>query len=316
MPFAWGILSTARINRHVLAGARKSDRVDIVAVASRDLKRAESYARDQGIEQAYGGYDDLLADPAVEAVYIPLPNSMHVEWAIRALEAGKHVLCEKPLTRHRSEAERAFDVADRMGCHLMEAFMYRHNPQTARLVQLVADKAVGELERVRTVFSFTVDNPGNVRLLAELDGGALMDVGCYCVNGSRLLAGEPERVQGEQVVGAAGVDVRFSGSMEFADGVTGEFECGLDLPSRDELEVVGSDGSIFLDDPWHCRTPVIELRRGGTTERIELEPADSYQLELENLSDAIRGEATPLLGREDALGQARTIEALYRSAET
>ena len=315
MTVSWGILSTARINRLVLAGARKSDRVDVVAVASRDVGRAESYAREQGIGRAYGSYEGLLADGDVEAVYISLPNSMHVEWTIRALEAGKHVLCEKPLTRHAAEAEHAFDAADRAGRHLMEAFMYRHNPQTARLVQLVEENAVGELQRVRAAFSFTVDNPANIRLLAELDGGALMDVGCYCVSGARLLAGEPDQVDGEQVVGPGGVDVRFAGTLRFPRDVTGRFECGLDLPLRDELEVVGSDGSIFLDDPWHCRTPVIEVRREGATERIELEPADSYQLELENLSDAIRGEATPLLGREDAVGQARTIEALYRSAE-
>ena len=315
MTVSWGILSTARINRLVLAGARKSDRVDVVAVASRDVGRAESYAREQGIGRAYGSYEALLADGEVEAVYISLPNSMHVEWTIRALEAGKHVLCEKPLTRHAAEAEHAFDAADRAGRHLMEAFMYRHNPQTARLVQLVEENAVGELQRVRAAFSFTVDNPANIRLLAELDGGALMDVGCYCVSGARLLAGEPDQVDGEQVVGPGGVDVRFAGTLRFPRDVTGRFECGLDLPLRDELEVVGSDGSIFLDDPWHCRTPVIEVRREGATERIELEPADSYQLELENLSDAIRGEASPLLGREDAVGQARTIEALYRSAE-
>jgi D-xylose 1-dehydrogenase (NADP+, D-xylono-1,5-lactone-forming) len=313
---AWGILSTARINRLLLAGARKSERVEVVAVASRDLARAESYAEEQGIERAHGSYEALLDDPDVEAVYISLPNSMHVDWSIRALEAGKHVLCEKPLTRHAAEAERAFDAADRTGRHLTEAFMYRHNPQTARLSQLVAEDAVGELERIRAAFSFTVDNPTNIRLLAELDGGALMDVGCYCVSGSRLLAGEPEQVHGEQVLGPGGVDVRFAGTMRFPGDVTAEFECGLDLPSRDELEVTGADGSIFLDDPWHCRKPVIEVRRDGETERIELEPTDSYQLELENLSDAIRGEATPLLGRDDAVGQARTIEALYRSAET
>jgi xylose dehydrogenase (NAD/NADP) len=312
---AWGIVSTARINRLLLAGAEKSDRVDVVAVASRDLARAEAYAREQGIERAHGSYEALLADPEVEAVYISLPNSMHVEWTIRALEAGKHVLCEKPLTRKVADAERAFDAAERASRHLMEAFMYRHHPQTSRLAQLVEEGAVGELRLVRTAFSFTVDKPTNIRLLAELDGGALMDVGCYCVSGARLLAGEPDQVQGEQVLRQGGVDVRFAGTMRFARDVIGQFDCGLDLPVRDELEVIGSEGSIFLDDPWHARSPVIEVRRDGETERIEVAPADSYQLELENLSDAIRGEATPLLGRDDAVGQARAIEALYRSAE-
>jgi D-xylose 1-dehydrogenase (NADP+, D-xylono-1,5-lactone-forming) len=311
----FGILSTAHINRLVIAGARKSDRVEVLAVASRDQARAEAYAREQGIDRAYGSYEALLADPELDAVYISLPNSMHVEWSIRALEAGKHVLCEKPLTRRVAEAEQAFDVAERAGRLLMEAFMYRHNPQTARLSALVADGAIGALQLVRAAFSFTVDNPSNIRVIADLDGGALMDVGCYCVSVSRLLAGEPDDVYGTQVVGESGVDVRFAATMRFADDVIGQFDCGLDLPSRDELEVIGSKGSLFLDDPFHCRTPVIEVRRGGETERIELETVDSYQLELENLSDAIRGEAELRLGRADAVGQARAIEQLYRSAE-
>jgi xylose dehydrogenase (NAD/NADP) len=311
----FGILSTAHINRLVIAGARKSDRVEVLAVASRDQARAEAYAREQGIDRAYGSYEALLADPELDAVYISLPNSMHVEWSIRALEAGKHVLCEKPLTRRVAEAEQAFDVAERAGRLLMEGFMYRHNPQTARLSALVADGAIGALQLVRAAFSFTVDNPSNIRVIADLDGGALMDVGCYCVSVSRLLAGEPDDVYGTQVVGESGVDVRFAATMRFADDVIGQFDCGLDLPSRDELEVIGSKGSLFLDDPFHCRTPVIEVRRGGETERIELETVDSYQLELENLSDAIRGEAELRLGRADAVGQARAIEQLYRSAE-
>jgi xylose dehydrogenase (NAD/NADP) len=242
---------------------------------------------------------------------------MHVEWSIRALEAGKHVLCEKPLTRRVADAEQAFDVAERTGRLLSEAFMYRHNPQTHRLSALVADGAIGRLQLVRGAHSFTARPATNIRLLAELDGGALMDVGCYCVSASRLLAGESGDVYGTQVVGEGGVDVRFAATMRFAGDVIGQFDCGLDLPDRQELEVVGSDGSLFLGDPFHCRTPVIELRRDGqATERIELEPADSYQLELENLDDAIRGEAELLLGREDAVGQARTIEQLYRSAES
>jgi xylose dehydrogenase (NAD/NADP) len=312
---AWGILSTARINRLVLDGARKSDRVDVAAVASRDAERAEAYARENGIERSYGSYEALLADDAIEAIYISLPNSMHVEWSIRALEAGKHVLCEKPLTRRASEAEQAFDAAEKAGRVLMEAFMYRHNPQTHRLSALVAEGAIGELRLVRAAFSFTAQPATNIRLLAELDGGALMDVGCYCVNSSRLLAGEPSDLHGEQVLGAGGVDVRFTATMRFAGDVLGHFDCGLDMASRSELEVVGSEGSLFLGDPTHARVPVIEHRTDGGTERIELEVADSYQLQLENMSDAIRGSAEPLLGRDDAIGQARAIESLYRSTE-
>jgi xylose dehydrogenase (NAD/NADP) len=314
MTTRWGIISTAHINRLVLAGARESERVDVVAVASRDRTRAEAYAREHGIERGYGSYEDLLADPEVEAVYISLPNSLHVEWSVRALEAGKHVLCEKPLDRRPEAVERAFDAADRAGRILSEAFMYRHNPQTAKLLELLADGAIGALKVVRSAFSFSLSDPENVRLAEHLDGGALMDVGCYCVSGSRLLAGEPETVYGAQVIGASGVDVLFAGMLSFPGNVVAHFDCGFVLHDRDELEVVGDEGALFLDDPWHARTPVIELRRDGRVETIALEPVDSYRLELENMSAAIAGAGDPLLGREDAVGQASTIAALYRSA--
>ena len=311
----WGFLSTANINDKLLPAAQASPDVDVVAVASRDQGRAEAYAGERGIERAYGTYEELLADPEVEAIYISLPNSMHVEWSIRGLEAGKHVLCEKPLSRHPEDAERAFDAADNAGRILMEAFMYRHNPQTKRLRELVEGGAIGRLRLVRAAFSFPLDDATNVRLNAELEGGGLMDVGCYCVSGSRLLAGEPEEVFGRQVLSPSGVDELFTGILRFPGDVIAEIDCGLVMPVRDELEAIGEEGSIFLDDPWHCRKPVLELRGEDGTERIELEPTDSYRLQLENMSAAIRGDAEPLLGREDALGQARAIEALYRSAE-
>ena len=310
----WGFLSTANINAKLLAGAAGSDRLEVVAVASRDSARAESYAREHGIERAHGSYEALLEDPEVDGVYISLPNSMHVEWSIRALEAGKHVLCEKPLSRHPEEVERAFDAADEAGRLLMEAFMYRHNPQTTRLKELVDGGAIGRLRLIRAVFSFPLTDSPDVRLDPALDGGGLMDVGCYCVSGARLLAGEPVQVYGEQIDAATGVDEVFAGAMRFAGGVLAELDCGLVLPMRDELEAIGEEGSIFVDDPWHCRKPVLEVRTERGVEEISLEPEDSYRLELENMSDAIRGRAEPLLGRDDALGQVRAIEALYRSA--
>ncbi|HZR92715.1 MAG TPA: Gfo/Idh/MocA family oxidoreductase [Gaiellaceae bacterium] len=313
-PVTWGIVSTADINRLVIPPARASSKVELVAVASRDRARAEAYASTWGIPTAYGSYDELLADPDVEAVYISLPNSMHCEWSIRALRAGKHVLCEKPMSRHPAEVEEAFDEADRAGRFLAEAFMWRHNPQTARLRQLVDEGAIGELRLVRACFSYPLFDPGNIRLRTDVDGGALMDVGCYCISGARLLAGEPESVYGRQFVGPTGTDWVFTASLRFPGDVLALFDCGTTLPNRDELEAIGSEGSLFLDDPWHCRSPVIELRRDGESERIEVEPADSYRLELENLSEAIRGEAEPLLGRADAVAQARVIEALFRSA--
>ena len=314
-PVTWGILSTARINRAVISPAQASEKVELVAVASRDQARADAYAAEWEIPRAYGSYESLLADDEIEAVYISLPNNLHVEWSIRAVEAGKHVLCEKPMGKRAAEVEQAFDAAERAGRILSEAFMYRHNPQAKRLRQLVDDGAIGELRVVRACFSFALFDPENIRLRPEVDGGSLMDVGCYCVNGSRLLAGEPELVFGQQLIGPSGTDWVFTGSLRFPGDVFGLFDCGTALPSRDELEAVGSEGSLFLDDPWHGREPVIELRRGGETKRIELERVDPYRLELENVSEAIRGEAELLLGRADAVGNARAIEALAASAE-
>ena len=315
-PVKWGIISTADINRLVIPGAHASDRVDLVAVASREQRRAEEYARTWGIERAYGSYEALLEDSDVEAVYISLPNALHCEWSIRSVEAGKHVLCEKPMSRDPGEVEAAFDAAERAGRLLSEAFMYRHNPQTKRLTELVAEGAIGELRLIRSTFSYPLFDPENIRLRTDVEGGALMDVGCYCVSGSRLLAGEPETVYGQTFIGPTGTDWAFAGSLRFPGDVLALFDCATCLPDRDELEAIGGEGSLFLDDPWHCRTTVIELRRDGRVERIELTPEDSYRLELENLSAAIRGEADLLLGRADAVAQARTLGALHRSAGT
>jgi xylose dehydrogenase (NAD/NADP) len=313
----WGLLSTARINLKVLAGARLSDRVDVIAVASRDAARAEEYAREHEIERSYGSYEALLGDPDVEAIYISLPNGLHVEWTRHALEAGKHVLCEKPLSRRPDDVEMVFDLAEQEGLVLSEAFMWRHNPQTRRLEQLVAEGAIGRLRVVRASFSFqlaSVHGPEDARFDPALDGGALMDVGCYCVNAIRAFGGEPTRVHGEQVLGPSGVDVCFTGTLRLPDDVVAHFDCGFVLPPRDELELVGEDASLFVDDPWHAQSPAIDMRRDDESERIEVEPAHSYQLELENVSDAIEGRAPLLLGRADAVGQAATLEALYASA--
>jgi D-xylose 1-dehydrogenase (NADP+, D-xylono-1,5-lactone-forming) len=311
-----GLVSTADINRKVIPGAHASDKVELVAVASREQRRADEYAKSWEIPRAYGSYEALLEDPDVDAVYISLPNTMHREWSIRSLEAGKHVICEKPFSRRPSDVEEAFDAAERSGRLLTEAFMYRHNPQTARLAALIRDGAIGELRVIRSAFSYSLYDPENIRLRTDVDGGSLMDVGCYCVSGSRLLAGEPETVHGQAYTGPTGTDWVFAGVLRFPNDVLALFDCGTSLPERDELEAIGTEGSVFLDDPWHATAPVIEVRRADGVERVTLDRVDSYRLELENLADAIAGEAPLLLGREDALGQARTIDALFRSAET
>jgi D-xylose 1-dehydrogenase (NADP+, D-xylono-1,5-lactone-forming) len=311
-----GLLTTARINDEIIGGAAESELLSVVGAASRDPARAEAYVREHGLERAFPGYDALLADPDVDAVYIALPNSLHVEWSIRALEAGKHVLCEKPMGRDPAEVGRAFDVADRTGLVLMEAFMYRHHPQIKRARALLDDGAVGELRLVRAAFCATLGRPDDVRWSPELGGGALLDVGCYCVSGLRLFAGEPETVYGEQTLAPGGVDVRFAGTLRFPGGVLGHFSCALDTAPSQGLEAVGSEGSLLVSHPFTADVEGVELRRGETVERIEIEHANRYRLQLENFARAIRGVEPPLLGRDDAAAQARTLDALLRSAET
>jgi len=302
----WGMLSTARINLKLLAGARLAPNVDVVAVGSRDRARGEAFAAEHGIPRVHGSYEELLADPDVEAVYIPLPNSLHVPWSVRALEAGKHVLCEKPLTRRVADAEAAFDAAERAGRLLMEAFMWRYHPQTEALVRLARE--IAPLRVVRAAFGFPLPaDPTNVRWQGVLEGGALMDVGCYCVSALRLLAGEPERVHAELVPGGDGVDARVAAVLRMPGGVLGTFDCGFDVPPRGAIEVVGAGGTLVAEDPWHGLAP--RLTRDG--EEVPVDVANPYRLELEDFSAAIRDGRSPRLGRADAVGQARAIEALH-----
>jgi predicted dehydrogenase len=318
MPVRWGLLSTARINERTIAAARDSDRADIVAVAGRDSERTRAYARENGIARAYGTYEELLADRDVEAVYISLPNSFHAEWSIRALEAGKHVLCEKPFSRHTADAVAAFDAADVNGVLLMEAFMYRHHPQTRAMTELLQNGAVGEPRFVRAVFAFNAVRifgaAPNIRFAADLDGGALMDIGAYCVSAVRLIGGEPRRAYGAQRSGPSGVDVAFAGTLEYDSGLIASFECAFDVEMRSELEVLGTDGRLVVEQPVRIETPGIDLwTRDGMT-RVQCDSADPYRLQLDNFSAAIQGDDQPLLGRNDAVGQARTLEALTESA--
>jgi predicted dehydrogenase len=311
-PVRWGLLSTARINEAILTGAAETDTTEVVAVASRDQSRADAYAQEHGLERAYGSYEALLEDEDIEVVYNSLPNSMHVEWSIRALEADKHVLCEKPMDKRPEAVERAFDAADKAGRLLMEAFMYRHHPQTQKLAEIVHSGRIGELRQLRSVFSWLLEDPTDVRLVPELDGGALMDLGCYCISMQRLLAGEPELVYGQQRSGPTGVDLGFTGLLRFAGDVLGEFHCGFDLPEANGIQAIGSTGVAVVPDPVRCGDPHIEVNG----ERVEVDDIDRYCLQAANFSAAVRGEAEPLLGREDALAQARTIAALYKSAES
>jgi D-xylose 1-dehydrogenase (NADP+, D-xylono-1,5-lactone-forming) len=304
-----GLLSTANINEMLIAAA--PDEVELAAVASRDGDRAKAYASEHGIPRSHGSYEALLADDRLDAVYISLPNRLHHEWTMKALAAGKHVLVEKPYSRRPHEVEEAWDAAADGGLVLMEAYMYRHHPQAAKARALVDDGAIGRLRAIRSTFSFQLRDRSNIRMLADLDGGALMDVGCYCVSGSRLLAGEPVHVFGEQVLGPTGVDVDFHGTLRFPHDVVAQFDASFSLPKRQRLEAVGEEGTLVVEAPWRADW-------GGSVlvndEAVPVDEADSYRLELTNFAAAVDGRAEPLLGREDALAQARTIDALYRSA--
>jgi predicted dehydrogenase len=312
----WGILSTAKIARALLGGAREAPAADVVAVASRDQARGEAFASEHDIGRVHGSYEALLADDEVEAVYVPLPNSMHLPWSIRALEAGKHVLCEKPLSRRVADVEAAFDVAERADRLLMEAFMWRYHPATEKVQELIGAGAIGRLRVVRAAFGFTLE-PGaeNVRWAGELEGGALMDVGCYCVSALRLLAGEPVRVWAERVDGGEGVDARMAGVLRLPDDVLGTFDCAFDVPYRAGIEIVGETGTIVSLDPWHGGKPEVRILRPDTEpENVPVQSADPYAREIEDFSRAIREGRAPRLGRADAVGQARVIEMLYAAA--
>jgi xylose dehydrogenase (NAD/NADP) len=309
-PVAWGILGTGGINRRFLGGMAGAERGRIAAVASRDADLAAAYAAEHGIPRSHGSYEALLADPSVEAVYISLPNSLHHPWTMAALASGKHVISEKPYTRRPSEVDEAFDAAERAGLVVVEGLMWRYTPQTERLAAEAG--RIGELRTIRSTFSFVLDDETNIRLRPEVEGGCLMDVGCYCVSAARLLAGEePSEAVAFQEIGPTGVDVRFSGLLRFPRGVVAEFTSGFGS-AHQSIEAIGSTGSVASNaHPWHDGDGWL-LRDGA--ERIEVPVVDPYQLEIDEVSLAIRGGPPARLGRADALGQARAIEALYASA--
>jgi xylose dehydrogenase (NAD/NADP) len=305
----WGILGPGWICDRFMEDAGRARNARVVAVGSRSAERAGAFATRFGIERAHGSYEDLLADKNVDAVYIASPNSVHHAHTMAALAAGKHVLCEKPYTRRPAEVVEAFDAADAAGVLLMEAFMWRHSPLTRRFTELLPE--IGELQSIRSTFGFVMDLTADIRLDPALDGGSLMDVGCYTISGSRLVAGtDPVEAFGRQTIGPTGVDVVFSGMLTFPSGLVAEILSGFAFDHRG-LEAIGSRGTIRLLDPWNDGGG---LELNGVADPVRLD--DPYRLEMENFSDAILGRGEQLLGRADALGQARTIEALFRSAET
>jgi len=297
-PLRFGIVSTASINDSLFEAVRSTGVAEVVAVSSRDAGRAAAYAREHGVPAFHAGHASLIADPAVEAVYVSAPNALHAEWTTAAIAAGKHVLCEKPFSRRSADARAAVDAATATGVTLAEAFMYRHHPQIHELAARVAAGELGPLRTIRAAFGFTADRPDDILLQRHLDGGGLLDVGCYCVSALRLLAGEPEAVEATADVGPTGVDLHLDGRMTFAGGVVGELECGIAMPETHLLEVVGEDGSVRLEHPWV----------GEST------GMDAYALQLEDFVAAVRDGRPPLVSGEEIVAQATAIEALMVSA--
>ena len=318
MTLRWGILSTAAAARPIVRAARAVEGAEVVAVASRDLARAEAFAAEHGIPRAHGSYEALLDDAEVDAVYVPLPNALHVPWSIRALEAGRHVLSEKPLARRPADVEAAFDAAERAGRVLMEGMMWRLHPRVEALGRL-AREAVGEPRTVRATFRFTLPDGPDVRRDPELDGGALMDVGCYCVSALRLLCGEPERVSAEAVTGPTGIDERVVATLRFPGDVLGTLDCAMDAPQHASLELAGTAGRLLVADPWPVPGHVTIERPDDVADSDALAgdaSLDPFVVELQEFGDAVREGREPRLGRADAVAQARVLEALRRSADT
>ncbi|MGH2392565.1 MAG: Gfo/Idh/MocA family protein [Candidatus Limnocylindria bacterium] len=326
-PLRLGILSTADIARtKVVPGMQRAQRCEVVAIASRDAGRARAVADQLGIPRAHGSYEALIADPTVDAVYIPLPNHLHAEWTIAAARAGKHVLCEKPLALTAEDAQRAIDACQAAGVRLMEAFMYRLHPSWVAVRELLASGRIGSLQAVQSWFSYYNDDPRNIRNIREFGGGALYDIGCYSVNLSRMLFGsEPTQIRASSVHDpASGTDVLTSGILEFGDGVA-TFTCSTRAEDDQRVHVYGTEGRISIGIPFNIppdRPTEVYLSAGGDppvaphTEVLTFDPADPYAVETEQFAAAILDDLPTPVPPEDAVANLRVMEQILRAAES
>jgi predicted dehydrogenase len=322
----WGVLSTADIARKkVIPGMRRAGLTRIQAIASRDAGTARHVADELGIPHAHGSYEALLADPDVDAVYIPLPNHLHAEWTIAAVRAGKHVLCEKPIAMTVGEAERMADAADTAGVLLMEAFMYRLHPSWVAVRELVEGGRVGRLTSVQSWFSYYNDDPANIRNIREIGGGALYDIGCYNVNLSRLLfGGEPIDVQAAiERDPVSGVDTLTTAILRF-DGGLATFTCSTRSEDDQRVHIYGTDGRIEVAIPFNIppdRPSTITIAHGGEppvapdTEVFTFETADPYAVEVEAFSRAILEGGRSPVPMSDAIANLRVIERIFAAGE-
>jgi predicted dehydrogenase len=314
----WGLLSTARINRSVIPPIRGSVRSELHAVASRDVVKAKEYAKEWHIPHAVSTYEELLAREDIDAIYNPLPNHLHAEWSIRAAEAGKHVLCEKPLALTLDEVDQMMAAAKKHKVVIAEAFMYKHHPQTLKVLELIEQETIGELLLIKGAFTFNLDRPDDVRWVPEWGGGSIWDVGCYPISFSRLVANaEPVEVFGWQITGSTGIDVVFSGQMRFASGLLAQFDCGFRAPYRTSMEIVGTRGSIELGSPFKpAGGEWIKIKRGDSVDKIRSPEYELYRGEIEDMERAVLDGQAPRIPLENSRANVATILALLESAHS
>ncbi len=316
----WGILSTARIGTEkVIPAMQQGEFTEVTAISSRNLDSAQAAAAQLGIPKSYQSYDALLADPDVDAIYNPLPNPFHVPWSIKALEAGKHVLCEKPISMDVAEGEHLL-VESMKYPHLkiMEAFMFRHHPQWQRARQIVVEGGVGELRTIQSFFSYFNDDPANIRNIPAMGGGGLMDIGCYNISLSRFLFGsEPVRVQAHiELDPQFGTDRLASGILEFANG-TSTFTCATQLAPYQRVHIFGTQGRVEIEIPFNAppdRPCRIWHQRGSEVEEITFEICDQYTIQGDLFSRAVLDDTPVPTPLEDAVDNMRVIEALLSAA--
>jgi xylose dehydrogenase (NAD/NADP) len=313
----WGLLSTARINRKLIPAIRESPRAELVSVASRSQSRASQYAAEWSIPRAHGTYDALLEDPDVDVVYVSLPNSLHAEWTVKAIKAGKHVLCEKPLALSVAECNQIIDASQTAGVVAMEAVMYLYHPILHKARELVRDGAVGEITMVRGSFSFLLDRPDDVRWEPDLGGGSLWDIGIYPVSFARWIAGEPREVFGSQTLSTSGVDSTFAGMLRYNGDMLAVFDCSFLEPFRSNAAVAGTKGRLVVEHPYPVsRETRLLLHRLGEDEEEEIAIAkeDAYYSEVEALTAAVL-DGTPLaVPLASSRANVATLKALYKSA--
>jgi predicted dehydrogenase len=318
----WGIISTANIGvAKVIPAMLKGEHINIVAIASRDLAKAKEAAQTLGIPKAYGSYEALLADPNIDAIYNPLPNHLHVSVSIQALEAGKHVLCEKPIALTAAEGEQLVAAGKRHPhLKLMEAFMYRHHPQWQRAKAIVDAGGIGQLRTIQSIFSYYLTDPTNVRNQADIGGGGLMDIGCYNISLSRFIFGsEPNKVCGLiEYDPTLKTDRLASGMMQFAGG-TATFTCSTQLANYQRVQILGTDGRIEIEIPFNApadRPCTMWHTVAGKTNEITLPTVDQYTIQGELFSLAILNNTPVPTPIDDAVANMRVIDALVASERT